>query len=58
MSEQVHLCLTDLLDQDLSSQEYFNTLPDDVKKKLLAKDEVYTFGGLQDEAQRLMDSTN
>ena len=56
MSEYIHLCLTDLLDQDLSSHEYFNTLPDNVRSRLLAKDEVRTFGELQNEAQRLMDT--
>ena len=54
MSEYIHLCLTDLLDQDLSSQEYFNTLPDAVRNRLLARDEVRTFAELQQEAQKLI----
>lgn len=54
MSEYIHLCLTDLLDQDLSSKEYFNTLPDDIRNDLLSRDEVRTFEELQTEARRLM----
>lgn len=50
MSEYVHLCLSDLLDQDLSSQEYFNTLPDNVRQKLLQNDDVRTFSELQEQA--------
>lgn len=53
MSEYVHLCLTDLLDADLSSQEYFNTLPTEVRQKLLLSDEVRTFAELQEAADRL-----
>ncbi len=53
MSEYVHLCLTDLLDADLSSQEYFNTLPNEVRQKLLQADEVRTFAELQETADRL-----
>ncbi len=54
MSESVHLCLSDLLDQDLSSQEYFNTLPNGVRQKLLQEDEVRTFAQLQKAAARLI----
>lgn len=54
MSEAVHLCLSDLLDQDLTSQEYFNTLPDEIRQKLLQTDEVRTFVELQETAARLI----
>ena len=33
-----HLCLSDLLDQDLSSYEYFQTLPPDIKRKVMECD--------------------
>lgn len=35
MSEYMHLCLTDLLDQDLTSYEYFNSLSNDMKAQLM-----------------------
>lgn len=57
MSEYVHLCLTDLLDADLSSQEYFNALPNEVRQKLLLSDEVRTFAELQETAERLKTET-
>lgn len=47
MSEYVHLCLTDLLDQDLTSNEYFNSLPNSLRQKLLREDNVSTFEELQ-----------
>lgn len=47
MPEDIHLCLSDLLDQDLSSQEYFNTLPDGIRDILLAKDDIRSFYELQ-----------
>lgn len=46
MSENVHLCLTDLLDQDVSSNEFFHTLSPDVQKMLMNKD-IRTFEELQ-----------
>ena len=52
MSESVHLCLTDLLDQDLSSQEFFNALPLRVRQQLLVE-EISTFEELQDRASVL-----
>lgn len=33
-----HLCLSDLLDQDLSSYEYFQALPSDIKRKVMECD--------------------
>lgn len=53
MSESVYLCLSELLDQDLSSQEYFNSLPDRVRQSLLLEDDVRTFAELQERADRL-----
>lgn len=47
MSDHIYLCLTELLDQDISSMEYFNSLPDDVRHKLLQDDDVRTFSQLQ-----------
>ena len=52
MSESVHLCLTDLLDQDLSGQEFFNALPLRVRQQLLVE-EISTFEELQDRASVL-----
>lgn len=45
----VHLCLTDLLDQDLTAYEYFQGLAPDVKKALSEK-EIFTFDELQSAA--------
>ena len=53
MSDYVHLCLSGLLDQDLTSQEYFNSLPSRVRQTLLAEDEVRTFAELQERAAYL-----
>lgn len=47
-----HLCLTDLLDQDLTAYEYFQTLPGDVRCALFAK-EITTFDELQAVADHL-----
>lgn len=51
----VHLCLTDLLDQDLTAYEYFQGLPPDVKKALSEK-EIFTFNELQAAANDLKKS--
>ncbi|WMJ22855.1 hypothetical protein RBG61_12795 [Paludicola sp. MB14-C6] len=58
MSEYVHLCLSDLLEEDLSSQEYFNTLPDDVRQNLLLIDNITTFEELQEQARILKTKMN
>ena len=58
MSEYMYLCLSDLLDQDLSSQEYFNTLPNNVRKELLENDDVVTFDELQRQALILKSKLN
>ena len=55
MSEYVHLCLTDLLDRDMSRQEYFNALPDAARRALLEMDEIRTFAELQESAARFRD---
>lgn len=46
MSEYMHLCLTDLLDQDLSSYEYFNSLSNEMKSQLMSSD-VRSFEEMQ-----------
>ena len=53
MPENIHLCLTDLIDQDLTSHEYFNTLPDSVRQVLLQDDEIRSFEELQQRAEAL-----
>ena len=47
MQENVHLCLSDLLDQDVSSNEFYNTLSPEVQRKLQEKD-IRTFEELQE----------
>jgi len=42
-----YLCLTDLLDQDLSAYEYFQTLPPELQTKLRREDQIRSFGELQ-----------
>lgn len=49
----VHLCLSDLLDQDLTAFEYFQTLPSAVQKEL-SNSEIATFDELQACANRIM----
>ena len=46
MFESVHLCLSDLIDQDLTSYEYFHSLPADVRQQVEESD-VRTFSELQ-----------
>ena len=54
MDELYHyLCLTDLLDQDLSAYEYFQTLPTDVRAELEREDSITTFEELQARAAHL-----
>ena len=48
----VHLCLTDLLDQDLSAYEYYQSLSPEIKRDLQEK-EISTFGELQSAANQL-----
>ena len=42
-----YLCLTDLLDQDLSAYEYFQTLPPELQTKLRREDQISSFAELQ-----------
>ena len=52
-----YLCLTDLLDQDLSSYEYFQTLAPEVQTALRREDaSVGTLDELQAPAGRLRES--
>ena len=48
-----YLCLSDLLDQDLSAYEYFQTLPPDVREALKREDGVTNFDELQARARHL-----
>lgn len=48
-----YLCLTDLLDQDLSACEYFQTLPPQVQSALRQEDSVSSFRELQAWAKHL-----
>ena len=48
-----YLCLSDLLDQDLSAYEYFHGLPPDVQEKLKRKDDISSFGELQRQVAQL-----
>lgn len=48
----VHLCLSDLLDQDLTAFEYFQTLPSSIQKEL-QNSEIATFDELQASANKL-----
>lgn len=52
MTDSVHLCLSDLLDQDLSSYEFFYSLPQEIQRKVAAKD-VRSFEELQSAAENL-----
>lgn len=54
--ENVHLCLSDLLDQDLSSFEYFQTLPRYVQQTL-QEQEIVTFEELQEHAEKIKASS-
>ena len=36
--QEPFLCLSDLLDQDLSSYEYFHSLPKELQNKIIMKD--------------------
>ena len=42
-----YLCLTDLLDQDLSAYEFFQTLPPELQTQLRREDQISSFGELQ-----------
>ena len=48
-----YLGLTDLLDQNLSAYEYFQTLPPELQTQLRRRDGVSSFGELQAQADHL-----
>ena len=48
-----YLCLTELLDQNLSAYEYFQTLPPEIQTVLRRRDSVSSFEELQAQAQHL-----
>lgn len=50
--ENIYLCLSDLLDQDLSSYEFFHSLPKEIQSELHNR-EITTFGELQSAAAEL-----
>ncbi len=47
-----HLCLSDLLEEDLSSYEFFHGLPMEIQKKI-EKADVGTFQEMQEIAQHV-----
>jgi hypothetical protein len=50
--ETMHLCLSDMLDQDLTSYEYFHSLPEDIQRKVEDSD-VRSFDELQSFVEQL-----
>ena len=50
--QEPFLCLSDLLDQDLSSYEYFHSLPLEVQKKIEESD-VNSFADMQQIAEKI-----
>lgn len=44
--ETIHLCLSDMLDQDLTSYEYYHSLPEDIQRRVQDSD-VRSFDELQ-----------
>lgn len=48
-----YLGLTELLDQDLSAYEYFQTLPPELQTELRRSDGVSSFGELQSRVESL-----
>ena len=55
MAETIHLCLSDLLDQDLSSYEFFHSLPEDMQRKIEDSD-VRSFDQMQSFVAKLRES--
>lgn len=51
MTEPIYLGLADLLEQDLSSYEYFHSLSSDVRRALEEED-VRSFAQMQDTVRR------
>ncbi len=50
--QELFLCLSELLDQDLSSYEYFHSLPLEVQKKIEESD-VNSFADMQQIAEKI-----
>ena len=50
--QEPFLCLSELLDQDLSSYEYFHSLPLEVQKKIEESD-VNSFADMQQIAEKI-----
>ena len=50
--QEPFLCLSELLDQDLSSYEYFHSLPLEVQKKIEESD-VNSFADMQQIAENI-----
>ena len=42
-----HLCLSDLLEEDLTSYEYFHSLPREIQQKIIRED-IGSFQEMQD----------
>jgi len=53
---QEYLGLTDLLDQNMSAYEYFQTLPPEVQTALRREDGVSSFAELQSRATHLRET--
>lgn len=51
-----YLCLSDMLDQDLSAYEYFQGLPPEVRQALHREDNITSFEELQTRAANLRQS--
>ena len=49
-----YLCLTDLLDQNLSACEFFQTLPPELQAKLHEADAIHDFEELQARARSFL----
>lgn len=50
--EQAYLCLSDLLDEDITSYEFFYSLPVAVQQELRRR-EISTFAELQEQAAHI-----
>ena len=50
--QEPFLCLSDLLDQDLSSYEYFHSLPLEIQKKI-EESVVNSFADMQQMAEKI-----
>lgn len=52
--QEPFLCLSDLLDQDLSSYEYFYSLPLEIQKKIEEREsDVNSFADMQQMAEKI-----